>query len=241
MLEFVTSIQALNTPKEVLDSLDKVSSAGLGINVLVAALLPIRRGDWSGFERGKTVFLHSSAPTGWWEEWLDLSKAHPGPGISMARSSIAPFTDSQLMSVLEPLGVDRWPFELALRHGIREGLTCPVGGRWVVAYWSRTLLGKRLTEEAQAILFMGATFAAIRLQQIIGPQVSRVGKQATLTPRELSVLRLLSLGHQMAECAERLGLSTETVRTHLKKAQAKLGVRNATHAVSQAMRFNLIP
>jgi len=58
MLEFVTSIQALNTPKEVLDSLDKVSSAGLGINVLVAALLPIRRGDWSGFERGKTVFLH---------------------------------------------------------------------------------------------------------------------------------------------------------------------------------------
>ena len=45
------------------------------------------------------------------------------------------------------------------------------------------------------MLFMGATFAAIRLQRLIGPQVGRIGKGAALTARELAVLRQLSMGH----------------------------------------------
>jgi DNA-binding CsgD family transcriptional regulator len=31
------------------------------------------------------------------------------------------------------------------------------------------------------------------------------------------------------------------VRSHLKKAQSKLGVNDRTHAVAQAMRLHLIP
>jgi LuxR family quorum sensing-dependent transcriptional regulator len=38
-----------------------------------------------------------------------------------------------------------------------------------------------------------------------------------------------------------LGLGEETVRSHIKKAQTKLGARNSMHAVSQAMRLRLIP
>jgi DNA-binding CsgD family transcriptional regulator len=62
-----------------------------------------------------------------------------------------------------------------------------------------------------------------------------------LTPRELSVLRLLSLGHRVAEISRELGLGEETIRSHVKKAQTKLGVRNSMHAVAQAMRLRLIP
>ena len=46
--------------------------------------------------------------------------------------------------------------------------------------------------------------------------------RASLTPRELSVLRWLSLGHRIAEVGEDLGLGEETVRSHIKKAQVKL-------------------
>jgi LuxR family quorum sensing-dependent transcriptional regulator len=92
-----------------------------------------------------------------------------------------------------------------------------------------------LTDEARAILFMGATFAAIRLQKLIPPQAGRTGEAAVLTARELAVLRLLAGGDRLADAAQSLNLGEATVRSHLKKALAKLGVRNRTHAVAQAI------
>lgn len=241
MLRFAANIDSFSSIDEVLDNLHQVSSKNCKINVLVAGLLPVRWGDWSGFELGKTVFLHKSAPRGWWEEWFDLSQQQPGPGVTLAQLSLSPFTKSELMQKLEPLGIDRWPFELSLKYGMRDGLTCPVGGRWVVAFWSAHNLSGRLSDEARAILFMGATFAAIRMQKLIGLQVNRIGKRTELTPRELAVLRLISVGHQTSEVASLLELGEETVRSHLKKAQTKLGVRNRTHAVAQALRQRMIP
>jgi LuxR family quorum sensing-dependent transcriptional regulator len=88
---------------------------------------------------------------------------------------------------------------------------------------------------------MGATFSAIRLQKLLGSQACRIGKGTALTPRELAVLRLLSVGRQISETAKLLELGEETVRTHLKKAQAKLGVHDRTHVVAQAIRRRLIP
>ena len=241
MLRFICSIDSLETPNEVLDRLHRVAFGGCQINVLGAALLPLQPGDLSSLEKGKTVFLHESAPDGWWDEHLEMSRAHPGPVFEFVQLSLSPFTMSELMRMLEPLAVDRWPFELALKHGMRDRLNCPVGGRWVVTYWSRTVMSQRLTEETRAILFMGATFAAIRLQKLSSVQTNRIGKGVTLTPRELAVLRLLSFGHQVRKTAALLGLGEETVRSHLKKAEAKLGVRGCTHAVAQAMRRRLIP
>lgn len=241
MLRFVSGVESLDTPEAVLDHLDRVTSPISKIRVLGAALLPLHRGDFDGMEKGKTAFLHKSVPDGWWEEHVELSRVHPGPGLMFAQLSLSPFTLSELMRMLEPLAIDRWPFELALKYGMRDRLNCPVGGRWVVSYWSRTVLTQRLTPETRAILFMGATFAAIRLQKLIEPETNRISKGASLTPRELAVLRLLALGHQVRETAELLGLGEETIRSHIKKAEAKLGVRGRTHAVAQALRRQLIP
>jgi DNA-binding CsgD family transcriptional regulator len=241
MLRFAAGIDKLDTPDEVLDRLHQVAFKTYKVSVLGAMLLPARWGDWSGIELGKTVFLHKSAPKDWWGEWRELSQCHPGPGITLAHVALAPFTHTELMQKLEPLGIDRWPIELALKHGMRDGLTCPVGGRWVVTYWSPRVLSNRLSEEARVVLFMGATFAAIRLQRLVGPQVGRIGKGAALTARELAVLRQLSMGHHMRQVAGLLELGEETVRSHLKKAEAKLGVHDRTHAVAHAIRQHLIP
>ena len=241
LLTYIAGLDAANSTGAVLDSLHQIVWSAAHIGVLGAALFPLRRVNGISLEKGKSAFLHPSVPAGWWDEYTELSKVNPAPGVMLAQSALAPFTMSETLKMFEPLGVDRWPHELALKYGMRDGLSCPVGGRWVVAYWSPKVLSGALSQQDRALLFMAASFVAIRLQQLIGPSAHRVGKGVSLTPRELAVLRCLSLGRRVRETAERLGLGEETVRSHLKKAQAKLGVNERTHAVAQAMRLHLIP
>ena len=94
MLKFTSSIKTLDTPDAVLDGLQRATHRATPLNVLGALLLPMRWGDLSGLEKGKTVFLHKSAPVGWWDEHIELTRGHPGPGIAFAQYSIAPFTMS---------------------------------------------------------------------------------------------------------------------------------------------------
>jgi LuxR family quorum sensing-dependent transcriptional regulator len=143
------------------------------------------------------------------------------------------------MKSLEPIGVDRWAIELNLKHGIRDLFGCPMGGRWIFVYWSPKIM--QLPQDQRALLYLGAAFATTQLQKLAPPFTGRLGKGAGLTPRELSVLRSLSLGYRVAEISRDLGLGKETVRSHIKKAQTKLNVRNPMHAVAQAMRMRLIP
>lgn len=55
---------------------------------------------------------------------------------------------------------------------------------------------------------------------------------AALTPREREVLACLADGAGRREVAERLNLSANTVRTHLKNLMAKLGVHSTLEAVA---------
>ena len=132
-------------------------------------------------------------------------------------------------------------YDLAFKHGIRDGLSCPVGGRWVVAFRSRKELSIMVTRPTRIMISAAATFAALRLEQLVDPDPKLVGNHVQLTPRELAVLRLFSTGAQFREVAEALGLGEETIRSHLKKAQNKLGARNRTQAVAEALRQQLIP
>lgn len=62
-------------------------------------------------------------------------------------------------------------------------------------------------------------------------QPSPTGSPA-LTPRELDVLRSLAAGHSTGRVAVLLGISPETVRSHVKSLLRKLGVHSRLEAVS---------
>ena len=229
------------TPGQILDGLDDFASTILPINVLGAGRMPQRTADWRAIQLGREVFLHSSVPAGWWDEYAARAAEGYDPGIMMAKTSLVAYTWTETMRSLEPIGIDRWPYELALKYGIRDALTCCIGQRWLVAYWSRQVLCNALTHPLRMLLIAAAGFAALRLEEVIGEDAKRIGNRPPITARELAVLRLVSLGKGTSEIAKLLGIGEETVRSHLKKVQAKLGARNRAQAAADAVRQQLIP
>lgn len=63
------------------------------------------------------------------------------------------------------------------------------------------------------------------------------GGRERLTPRELEVLALVAAGETTAGVAERLDLSTATVRTHVETIRGKLGVATRAAMVAQGYRL----
>jgi hypothetical protein len=203
VFRFLGEVETFNTPQEILDRLGEIAWSSCRAHVLGAALLPLNFGTTDSLVLGKTVFLHRSAPRGWWEERVELSVRSPTPNDIAARLALAPYTLTELMKSLEPIGIDRWAIELNLKYGIRDLFGCPIGGRWIFAYWSPKTLS--LQQDQRALLYLGAAFATTQLQKLAPPHTGRLSKGANLTPRELSVLRSLSLGRRVAEIGKDIG------------------------------------
>ena len=239
--KFTAHVSQAKKADAILDALDEFASRLIPINVLGVGRMPQRTSDWRSIELGKDVFLHRSAPVDWWHEYALKATQGYDPGIMMAKTSLVAYTWTETMQTLEPIGIDRWPYDLALKYGIRDALTCCVGQRWLVAYWSREVLCNMLTHPLRMLLIAAAGFAAARLEQVTADHPKRFGNHPRVTPRELAVLRLVSLGMASDDIAKQLGIGEETVRSHLKKAQIKLGARNRAHAAAEAIRQQLIP
>src|SRR5688572_6934842 len=61
-------------------------------------------------------------------------------------------------------------------------------------------------------------------------------KAQALTPREREVMTMLALGDTGAEIAEKLFISPETVRIHVRNARRRLGARTRAQAIALAIR-----
>ncbi|MFB4268682.1 LuxR C-terminal-related transcriptional regulator [Nonomuraea sp. GTA35] len=94
----------------------------------------------------------------------------------------------------------------------------------------------RLVHSRRAVLFPDA------LRRIASPQhgSARPRRPVTLTPRELEVLRHITLGQANPEIAAALHVSRETIKTHVTNVLDKLGARDRTHAAVLAYELGLI-
>lgn len=96
-------------------------------------------------------------------------------------------------------------------------------------------------KEAPLADLVRALESALRGNSYLDPALAKEGGvRGNLTPRELDVLCLLAEGLQHEEIGRRLGISSETVRTHLRKACDRLGAATRTQAVATALRLGLI-
>ncbi|MBA2553356.1 MAG: response regulator transcription factor [Geodermatophilaceae bacterium] len=93
-----------------------------------------------------------------------------------------------------------------------------------------------------------AVRAAARGETVLAPPVAaklmtrmRAAPADVLTARELEVIELVGAGLTNAELGRRLYISEATVKTHLLRVFAKLGVDDRTAAVTTAMARGIIP
>ena len=77
------------------------------------------------------------------------------------------------------------------------------------------------------------------LKRFVPEKSARDGESA-LTPREKEILNAISRGFSYSETAELLGISTQTVHTHLKSVYRKLAVHSKTEAVFEADKRRLL-
>jgi DNA-binding NarL/FixJ family response regulator len=95
-------------------------------------------------------------------------------------------------------------------------------------------------KEAPLADLVRALEAALAGGSYLDPALAGAVPGKKLTQRELDVLGLLAEGLQHEEIGRRLGISSETVRTHLRKACDRLGAATRTQAVATALRLGLI-
>ena len=100
----------------------------------------------------------------------------------------------------------------------------------------------RVVAAGEALLAPGVTRRLIseftRLRPV--PDATPSAVLTALTPRETEVLRLMAEGLSNPEVARRLVVTEETVKTHVSRVLAKLGLRDRTQAVVAAYESGLV-
>jgi DNA-binding CsgD family transcriptional regulator len=86
----------------------------------------------------------------------------------------------------------------------------------------------------------GAMIGSFGLVQVLGELDPASGRPPRLSPRERETLALLAAGHSTAEMAERMAISKETVRNHVKRVLRGLDASSRVEAVAKARRAGLV-
>jgi DNA-binding NarL/FixJ family response regulator len=114
----------------------------------------------------------------------------------------------------------------------------------------KDVTAERLFEAVRVIAAGEALLAPAVTRRLISEFSRSRPRQATpptamaalreLTPRETEVLRLIAEGLSNPEIAARLVVTEETVKTHVSRVLAKLGLRDRTQAVVTAYESGLV-
>jgi DNA-binding NarL/FixJ family response regulator len=79
-----------------------------------------------------------------------------------------------------------------------------------------------------------------RIPAEVAAQLAEHMSDEALTAREIEVLQHIGGGNRNRDIAERLFISEETVKVHIKHIMEKLGAADRTQAVSIAVRRGII-
>jgi DNA-binding NarL/FixJ family response regulator len=158
-------------------------------------------------------------------------------GIEATRELMADPDGAPRVLILTTFDLDEYVFD-ALRAGASGFLLKDVTAE-------RLFEGVRVVASGDALLAPGVTRRLIsEFARLRPPSSAAAGlvspTLASLTPRETEVLRLVAEGLSNTEIAARLVVTEETVKTHVSRLLAKLGLRDRTQAVVAAYESGLV-
>jgi DNA-binding NarL/FixJ family response regulator len=106
-------------------------------------------------------------------------------------------------------------------------------------YMLKDVMPARLLEAIRELYAGGAPMSpevarrvVLMFQKFAPPRI----EESQLTARELQVLHLLAEGHSYKSCADRLSLSLDTVRFHIRQIYERLHVHSKSEAVMKALK-----
>ena len=128
-----------------------------------------------------------------------------------------------------------------LGEGVLDVLEAGVAG-YVPKDISPDELARAIRTVAEGRSYIHAGVTTLLLKRMSGAPLpaSTAKPMAHLSPREMDVLRLLASPVTYREIGEKLYISEETVRSHVKNILLKLDQPNRTQAVVAAVRLKLI-
>ena len=107
----------------------------------------------------------------------------------------------------------------------------------------RTAVGRRRAVVSTLIVTCAGERVVVHVAHAARPAFRPAAEAEThrLTPRQREILRLLAEGLSTQAIAERLRLSPETVKNHVRSVLAALRARSRLEAVAKARRAGLVP
>ena len=108
-------------------------------------------------------------------------------------------------------------------------------------YMLKNMEPESLRQRIKQVVAGESVLAPEVTEQVFGMVRSgKLGVTRLLSEREVQTLRLLSHGSSTSQIAERMSISENTVKTHIRNILAKLEVGSRTEAVAKAVQLNLI-
>jgi DNA-binding NarL/FixJ family response regulator len=150
---------------------------------------------------------------------MDLQMPEMG-GIDALSAIRGEFPDARIIVLTSYAG------DIQVSRALRSGAR---------GYLLKDMLRKELLETIRAV-----HAGQRRVSSEVAAGIAEHATDDTLTPRETEVLRLIAGGNANKEIATQLGLTEETVKSHVKNILPKLGANDRTHAVTIALKRGII-
>jgi DNA-binding NarL/FixJ family response regulator len=103
------------------------------------------------------------------------------------------------------------------------------------AYLLKSLLHRELLDTIRAV-----HAGQKRIPPEVAAELAEHAADDSLTAREIEVLRLIAAGNANKLVADRLSITEETVKAHVKNILSKLDANDRTHAVTIALKRGII-
>ena len=163
---------------------------------------------------------------------MDIRMPHLD-GLEATRRILAGGDAAPRILILTTFGLEEYVYE-ALRAGASGFLLKDAPPEDILAAVSAVGRGDALLDPAVTRAVIG------RFASLPKPREDLVAQLEELTPRELDVLELIGRGMSNGEIADELVVAEGTVKTHVGRVFAKLGVRDRVQAVIFAYEAGLV-